>query len=360
MVTIEFTTIPDLDVEYDLLLELLANFKDQTGIEVKPTRMQWGDAWEQLTRIATQGHGADISYVGSTWVSSLVSMNALRPLPPQIITNIGSEESYIHSTWQSVIMEEDKNPWCMPLSTHVYAIAYRRDLLAQSGLDPATAFATPFEVERTVSRLEELHLAEKAWLMPNVLFPYSDEITHTAATWIWSSGGQLVDNRGKQVLFDNPAALAGLKAYFKLLRRQPETEPMDSLATMQRLIEGKAAAVLTDTRAILTYLQEDTPAIRNIGAASVMSIPYSGGGSLVIWRHTYGYPEHPLRPVIIQLVSSGRTYPTIRLWRRVESQLGQELSMIAKTVLEDKDTDLDTLLAQTMKALTQRLNLTLE
>ena len=115
---------------------------------------------------------------------------------------------------------------------------------------------------------------------------------------------------------------------------------------MQSLMQGKAAAVLTDTRAILTNLQEDTPETRNIGTASVMSIPWSGGGNLVIWRHTYGYPdrleaafklaefltrkstmlevgrrahilparvdaldelippEHPLRPVMIQLVSS--------------------------------------------------------
>ena len=60
---------------------------------------------------------------------------------------------------------------------------------------------------------------------------------------------------------------------------------------MQMLLEGKAAAVLTDARAILTNLQEDTPATKNIGAASLMSTPWSGGGNLVIWRHTYGFPD---------------------------------------------------------------------
>jgi hypothetical protein len=69
--------------------------------------------------------------------------------------------------------------------------------------------------------------------------------------------------------------------------------------------------------------------------------------------------EHPLRPVMIQLVTSSRAYRTIPLWRRIENQFGQELSVIAKKMFEDKNADLDVLLAETMGQLTYRLNLTL-
>lgn len=398
---IELSTIPDFDVAYSLLLELLAGFKEQTGIEVKTTRMQWRDAWEQLVDMSMRGQGADISYVGSTWVSSLVSMNVLRPLPPPVIAKIGSEETFVHSTWQSAVMEDDRHPWSIPLSAHVYALAYRRDLLAQAGLDGATAFATPFEIEKTISRLEELHCTEKAWLMPYTPFPTGNDIIHTSASWVWSSGGQLIDNHAKQVLFDSPATLAGLKAYFKLLRRQSECISLQPHETMEQLIKGRAAVVLTDARSILKYLEEDTPETRNIGTASVMGSPWSGGSNLVIWRHTYGYPErleaafklaefltskrtmletgrrihtlparidaleelippeHALRPVTTQLVSSARAYRTIRLWRLIENHLVQKLDAVAKTLLADKDVDLDAVLTENMKALTQRLNLTL-
>ncbi|RPJ21516.1 MAG: extracellular solute-binding protein [Chloroflexi bacterium] len=401
MVCIELTTIPDTDADYNLQLELLESFQKQTGIEVKLTRMQWSNAWQELINISTHGQGADLSHVGSTWVSSLVSMNSLRPIPPHIITKIGGEESFVHSAWESVTVEEDRHSWAIPLSAYTYAIAYRRDLLQKAGLDGATAFATPYAFEKTIRKLEELNEVENVWLMTHVPAPFND-FAHTAASWIWSSGGQLIDNRGKQVLFDSPAALAGLKAYFKLLRRQPKLDnTLGADSCMQRLMQGEAAAVLTDARSVLTYLQEDTPEARNIGSASVMSIPWSGGGNLVIWRHTYGYPErleaafklaefltrkstmlevgrrshilparvdaldelippqHPLRPVMIQLVSSSRTYRTIPLWRRIENQFGQELSTVAKTIMEDEEADLDTVLTETMKALTQRLNLTL-
>jgi len=400
MATIEFTAIPDTDEDYDLQLELLEDFRKQTGIEVRLTRMEWSNAWQHLINISTQGQGADISHVGSTWVSSLVSMNSLRSIPSHILTKIGSQESFIHSTWESAKMEDDRNAWAIPLSAYTYAVAYRRDLLAQAGLDGASAFATPFALEETIRRLEELNGTEHAWLMPYVPHPFND-LVHTAASWVWSSGGHLLDNRGKQVLFDSPATLAGLKSYFKLLRRMPKVDSLGTNECMQMLMRGKSAAVLTDARSILTSLQADTPEAKNIGTASLMSIPWSGGGNLVIWRHTYGFPdrleaafklaefltrkstmlevgrraqilparvdaldelipsEHPLRPVMIQLVSSARTYRSIPLWRRIENQFGQELGVIAKAQNENKDEDLDALLSETMRGLTHRLNLTL-
>jgi hypothetical protein len=101
---IEFTFILDLDADYDLQLELLESFRRETGIEVKTTRMPWSKAWQQLIDIATHGQGADISYVGSTWVSSLVGMNCLRPIPlwRRIENQFGQELTTIAKT----ILEE--------------------------------------------------------------------------------------------------------------------------------------------------------------------------------------------------------------------------------------------------------------
>jgi hypothetical protein len=47
-----------------------------------------------------------------------------------------------------------------------------------------------------------LKAVENAWLMPVVPHPFNDFV-HMAASWIWSSGGHLMDNRGKQVLFNS-------------------------------------------------------------------------------------------------------------------------------------------------------------
>ena len=40
-------------------------------------------------------------------------------------------------------------------------------------------------------------------------------------------------------------------------------------------------------------------------------------------------PDHILRPVMLQLISTGRSYRTIALWHRIEHQFGVELGEAA-------------------------------
>ncbi len=400
MTTIEFSLIPDAEIDYQTVMRLMADFKKESGIEVHLKRMEWGNAWPQLISIATQGQGVDISHVGSTWVSSLMTMNALRPIPPHVITKLGGEQAFVPSTWTNVVAEDDRQAYGIPLSSYVYIVAYRKELLHQAKLDGATAFATPQAVEESVNRLEALHAMENAWLMPVVPHPFND-FAHMAASWIWSSGGHLLDNRGKQVLFNSPAALAGLKSFLRLLRRVPDTDYFGSDECMNALIQGKCAATITDARALNMAIQNKAADIESIGAASLMSIPWSGGGSMVIWRHTHGYPDrleaayklidfmtrkqtmmdlanncyvlpartdaldelfppdHTLRPVMLQLISTGRSYRAIALWHRIEHQFGVELGTVAKTLMQDHTLDLDATVGEAMDSLAYRLNLTL-
>jgi len=400
MTTIEFSLIPDAESDFQTIVSLMSDFKRETGIDVNLKRMEWGNAWQQLISIATQGHGADISHVGSTWVSSLMTMNAVRPLPNNLISKIGGEQAFVHSTWTNVTSEEDRNVYGIPLSAYVYIVAYRKDLLEQAGLQGRNAFATPQALEDSVQKLEALKAVENTWLMPIVPHPFND-LVHMAASWIWSSGGHIMDNRGKQVVFNSPAALAGLKSFISLLRRVPNTDYLGSDECMNALLEGKAAAAITDARALVEAIQNKRPNIENIGAASLMSIPWSGGGSVVVWRHTHGYPErleasyklaefltrkqtmldlannayilpsrtdaldelfppeHALRPVMLQLISTGRSYRPIALWHRIEHQFGVELGAAAKELMQNPNADLDTTITHTMNSLADRLNLTL-
>jgi len=171
---------------------------------------------------------------------------------------------------------------------------------------------------------------------------------------------------------------------------------------MKALTGGKAAVVISDTRAFNAALSSQSVNIENIGAASVLSIPWSGGGSVVVWRHTHGYPErleasyklaefivrkqtmlerakdsftlpsrtdaldelfnptHPLRPVMLQLISTGRSYRPIPLWHRIEYQFGLELGLVAQEVIQNPNADLDGTVTKAMNSLVERLNLTLE
>ena len=400
MTTIEFSIIPDTDADFQTFVRLMSEFKRETGVEVNLKRMGWDTAWQELISIATQGHGADISHVGSTWVSSLIAMDAVRPIPTSLIAKIGGEQAFVHSTWASVTSEEDRNVYGIPLSAYVFIIAYRKDLLAKAGLNGGNAFATPQTVEESVQKLEALKAVENTVLMPHMQHPFIG-LTHPAASWIWSSGGHILDNRGRQVLFNSPAALSGIKAFLKLMRRVPNTNYINADDCMDALLTGRAAVVISDTRALNIAIQNQSPNIENIGTASLMSIPWSGGSSVVVWRHTHGYPDrleasykladflvrkqtmlerandsftlpsrtdaldelfasnHPLRPVMLQLISTGRSYRTIALWHRIEYQFGLELGAVAEELIQNPNADLDTTVTRAMNSLAERMNLTL-
>jgi multiple sugar transport system substrate-binding protein len=400
MTVIEFSLIPDAEADYQTVEQLLQDFKRETGIEVHLKRMEWADAWPQLIGIATQGQGVDVSHIGSTWVSSLMNMNALRPIPSHLINKVGSEQAFVHSTWSCVMSEDDRNAYGIPLSAYVYIVAYRKDLLEKAGLNPVKAFATPASLEESVRCLGALNATDLPWLMPIVPHPFNDFV-HMAASWIWSSGGDIMDNRGKQVLFNSPAALSGLKSFLRLVRMVPETDYLGSDECMDAILKGQVAAVVTDARAFNTAIQNKSPNIEKLGAASLMSIPWSGGGSMVIWRHTYGFPdrleaayklvefmvrkktmmdlanncytlpsrtdaldelfppEHALRPVMLQLISTGRSYRPIPLWHRIEYQFGAELGLVIKQLRNDPTLDIDSTLQEAMDSLAYRLNLTL-
>ena len=400
MGSIVFSLIPDADSDFQTFQDLMSDFKRETGIDIQLRRMDWSNAWSQLIAIATQGQGADVSHVGSTWVSSLMTMNAVSAIPRNLIAKVGGEQAFVHSAWSSVTAEADRNAYGIPLSTYIYIVAYRKDLLARAGLNANSAFATPQAFEQSVQKLEALEAVENAWLMPIVPNPFSD-LVHMAASWIWSSGGHVMDNRGKQVVFNSPAALAGWTSFLSLIRRMPKTDYFGADQCMDGVVNCRAAAAITDVRAFVAAIQNQPEEMQNVGAASLLSIPWSGGSSVVIWRHTQGYPDkfeacsrlieflsrkqimldlasesrilpsrtdaldelfgtdHALRPVMLQLISTGRSYRTIALWHRIEYQIGLELGGLVKQIMEDPEVDLDSAITRAMNSLANRLNLTL-
>jgi hypothetical protein len=170
---------------------------------------------------------------------------------------------------------------------------------------------------------------------------------------------------------------------------------------MEAVVNCDAAAAITDVRAFLTAMQNHPEEMQNIGAASLMSIPWSGGSSVVVWRHTQGYPDKfeacsklieflsrkqvmrelaadarilpsrtdaldelfpsddALRAVMLQLIATGRSYRPIALWHRIEYQIGVELGALVKQIMEEPELDLDSAITRTVNSLADRLNLTL-
>jgi ABC-type glycerol-3-phosphate transport system substrate-binding protein len=332
-------------------------------------------------------------------------MNALRPFTRVDIEGMGGEKAFLAPTWHSGLLYGDERVWAIPWTGYTYVVCFRKDLLEQLGIDGETAFGTIESMASTVQKLEQSHF-DIPWLMPSAPSPYSD-LVHMAASWIWEAGGDYIriDESGEEIVFNSPEALRGLKAWLELYRVIPQAyASLNQFESSDLFARGRAAAVVADNRFASSVLSGGAEEIvqKNLGVAPLTSVPWYGGGSFVIWRHTQGYPEReraavqlvkfltdkaaelrwakevhslPARvEVLLELYPSesplnhaftrasvwGRTYPAVPLWRRLEYQIAQGLNLCLHEARENPSMDLDKILHDQLDPLVGRLNLTLK
>lgn len=403
MTEIDFSIIPDTQEEFNLWSDLLKQFQQQTGNTVHPKKHSWSMAWPELMSYASTGRGADISHIGSTWVSSLMVMNALSPIPTEMIERVGRIKAYLPAAWQSTKVDNSEQVWSVPLSIYTYVIAYRKDMLKTIGLDEHTAFSTPEQISNSVDQLYKLKEFASPWVAPIVLPPFNDLI-HLAASWIWNKGGDFMDAKGAHVTFDSDAALHGLKEYFHILRRNSlQQDYFGTNSAAQFLFQGEAAAVITDLRSFTTELNKPYPKeiLDNIGVTTTTDTPWLGGGNLVVWKHARSYPDkfqaahqlgeyitrketmlefgrnnlllparadvleqlfptdHIVSPLIHRLNTSGRSYRATSIWHRIEYQLGLELGNLLYKIHRKEEDEFNEEMEKQIRDLAIRLNLAL-
>jgi multiple sugar transport system substrate-binding protein len=405
MVEIELSTIPDAQIDQQVMQSLLAQFTEEYGIKVHLTNMTWGTAWTDFVTMASHGKGPDLSHIGGTWVSSLAIMNALRPFTPKDIEEMGGARAYLAPTWQSGLLFGDARVWAIPWTGYTFVVCYRKDLLEELGIEGDTAFGTIESLATTVEKLQRSHF-EIPWLMPIAPAPYSD-LVHMAASWIWEAGGDYIhiDETGEEIIFNSPEAFRGLKAWLELYRVVPAAyTTLNQYDSSNLFAQGKVAAVVADNRFASSMLAgtANLTVRKNTGVAPLTRVPWYGGGSLIIWRHTQGYPEReraavqlvgfltgkaaemrwgsevhslPSRVEVLKVLyppgnplhnaftlssEYGRAYPAIPLWRRLEYQIAQGLNQCLLAVREQPTKDIDTILQEHLEPLAERLNLTLK
>ncbi len=387
MVEIEFSVMVNAPEEVEGLLPLLKTFERQEGIRVRLRYIVWANGWADIFKFGLYGTGPDISEVGSTWVGSLAGMNVLRPFTTPDIAELGGASSFFHGLWRSSFVLNEATPWAVPWMSDTYGLYYRRDFLEEAGLDPENAFASYANLVKTLEALQAsghdhpLALTTSGHLM----------CLHEAATFLWKTGGSFISADGREVMFNAPAALAGLKAYFGLGRFvQPEKLTIVGETPTALLRSGQAAVTIAGhwvAGSGRLGLQGFAP----LGVAPVPGEPYVGGTHLVIWQYSrharealqflkflsrrpHTLPDRllpvreadlttarqdPVQAVFLQALRTGQAFPTFKLWGLVEDGLVTTLGTIWDELLPTPQPDLDALLHRHLDPLADRLNLVL-
>lgn len=377
-----------------VLRSALQAFEAKHNIHVRITVLPLADQWSRIVQMALYKEGPDVSSVGSTWISDLVRMNAIRPFQAEEVSVLGGEESFLPASWRSANLtasDGTQTVWGAPWFVDTRIICYRRDLLEQAQIDPATAFATCDTFETTLRCLQE------AGVETPFVFPTRGESwinLHSLSSWIWGAGGNYLSPDANSILFNEPPARDGLKRFFRLGRYLSQQARFLDDTTSNFLFTHGLAAVTLGGYWIPLYVEPDLQDV--VECAPPPGIPFIGGHHLVVWNYsrkqsaafklveflagpevpdslfpTYGIPArqtvlaeaptmktHPYN-IIVPTLHKGESFPASQTWGSIEKRLVDVLPLIWKDVLAEPDPDLDAILDQHLTPLARRLSLSM-
>jgi multiple sugar transport system substrate-binding protein len=371
--------------------DLFDRYQRKTGNGVDASFVNWDTIWRELVNIGIYRRGSEVAEIGTTWLDSLVAMNALRPFTPADIDRMGGEAAYMPATWSSASLGEGNRVWGIPIRCDVRVIWYWKDMLEDAGVDPGTAFESIQSTRETLEQLKSV--VDTPW---GVATAASDpNIIQALATWLWDFGGEFVTPNCDKVLLMEPKALKALRAYFGLYPYVPQGALGFSRRNVAAIIAGPW--MLQDFAA-QGMSNED---MGRIGIATLPGPPFIGGTVLSIWQHTAhsGYldaaldfvefmaqPEvqvefapylgllptrkeawempsvvgKPYYDVFYDALSNGRALPTVPLWGMVEEKLKECFGLIWNDLLTNPDADIDQAIEKYLKPMVTRLNLSLK
>ncbi len=367
----------------------LDDFQSSYHVQVNTQNFTWETAWNELLRIALYGQGPDVSEIGNTWLSSLVAMEALRPLTPRELGFLGGQAHFVPAAWGgSAGLGEDKI-WTVPWLIDTRVIYYRRDWLEQAGIKETSAFETHEAMIGTLGRLQASKI-EIPWAMPT---RSSLDMLLNMTSWVWKAGGHFRTPDGRRLRLGEPEAQAGMRAYFELHHfLAPPAQALNVVETDLLFSQGKAAAVISGPWLLRTLMQAGT-LLPDVGVALVPGVPYVGGTDLVIWRHALNvhnaiqfiahltspktqrhifnltgflpscaavlddepFTSDPYYRVFAQSLKSGRMLQRSRRWAVIEQRLVNMLSQLWSDLASNPCLDLGVEIAERTAVLINRL-----
>jgi len=393
MVEIELSVMEGAPGNANYLLPLLEEFEKTYRIRVKLTGITWGKGWGEIVKFGIYGHGPDVSSIGTTWIGSLASMQALRPYSDQQVREVGGAEAFFDSIWQTGLLRGNPTLWAMPWLGDAMLLYYWEKALTKAGVnDFQAAFATD---EAFVETLEKLQRSGMQYPLA-INIQGNSIILHEAAHWIWSEGGDFISPDGRQVTFNQPLAIKGLRNYFKL---RPFISPdLLTNAFTGSLFNTKQAAIHFAGPWLGTSIHQNPDWDGDVpGVAAIPRTTFAGGSSLVIWQYTLHPKEsfelvrflatqpvhnptslydhqvptrreainaplmnqHEFHRAYLQSMQRGRSFPSIRLWGAVEDKLRVGFGNIWADLFANPNQDIDACLHKHLDPLAERLNLTL-
>ncbi len=182
--------------------------------------LPWGECQEASFDLAMSGDPPAVAYVGSRALKRLARNGLIRPFDLGDPALQGYEASVLAT------VRFDGKAWGLPRAFSTKALFWNRALFAQAGLDMPYGPQSWDEVLTAAKAISDSTEAAGFGMAAERF----DNTMHQFLNWMYSNGGQLIDETGA-IVFDSPEVVATLQFYRDLARyAQPDPLAYDRAA----------------------------------------------------------------------------------------------------------------------------------
>lgn len=246
-VTLDLWIMPNGPEPAVAIEKQIAKFEEaHPGVDVVAEVIDWGSAYTRIVNAAVSGEGPDVTQLGTTWVGAIDALGALHHFSEEEVEAVGGLENYADAALNTVVRADDESGdvVALPWFIDVRAINYRTDIFEELDIDPETAFADWDSFTETLQTIKDAELTgvdaatgEEFAIAP-IAFPGKNDwnVLHNFAPWVWSAGGDLLNEDQTGAAFTSEEALSGIN-YYASLYTQGFT-PVDSLELNSAQVDG--------------------------------------------------------------------------------------------------------------------------
>ncbi|MBV9546835.1 MAG: extracellular solute-binding protein, partial [Chloroflexi bacterium] len=158
-------------------------------VSIDAEQVDWGSAFTRIQTAIQGGDGPCLTQLGTTWVPGFSAMGGLRPFTQDEVSAMGGPSNFVNASWATSSLAGSGQVTAVPWFADVRALAYRKDILAQTGLSPEDAFKDWTSFENTLMKVKQtspdvapfVHPGKNDW-----------NVWQNGAMWIWGAGGDLL------------------------------------------------------------------------------------------------------------------------------------------------------------------------
>ncbi len=279
----------------------LKTFTQETGIPVKVTVLDWGEAWGRISGALESGKDLpSVVQLGTTWLPYFASRGTLLDLDPYMKSI--KPERFIPVSFETTHIEGDPTIYSIPWFVDARTLLGNKRILNKVGIT-ASDIETYEGFASALKKIQDAKLTlEDGTPIQSYAFPGKSDwnIPHNFAPWVWSEGGDFVRiDAGKtrsSILETN--TLKGIAKYLKFVKDSlvdRESLNLNTAQVAQKFNSGELAFILNTAEIVMQLrfsgaegglisspIGNDGVELFRVPKGSAGSIGFIGGSNLAI------------------------------------------------------------------------------